>query len=112
VLVSWLEGAPRDDVHFYAQQFLEVLEQPDMVKKRCARLEVHYQIQVAVRTSLTAGNGTEHGDPMNLALARDAQDLGAASAKPLQCQHLSGHLTRVSPRILVQMDQRRCTAWR
>src|ERR1700756_2891426 len=36
VLVSWLERAARDDIDLDAQQFLEVLEQADMVKKRCA----------------------------------------------------------------------------
>jgi hypothetical protein len=44
VLVSWFECAPCDDVHLDAQEFLEVLEQADVIKKRCSRLEVDEQI--------------------------------------------------------------------
>jgi hypothetical protein len=40
VLVSWLEGAPRDNVHPETQKLLEVLEQTDVIKQRSARLEV------------------------------------------------------------------------
>ena len=95
MLVSWLEGAPRDDVNPDTQKFLKVLEQPDVIKKRRARLEVDEQVQVAVWTSLASGDGTKHGDPMNLALTRDTQNLRPASAKPLQRQYVSGHPTRV-----------------
>lgn len=83
VLVSRLEGVPRDNVHSDTQKVLKVLEQTDVIKKRCARLEVDEQIQIAAWASLASGYGTEDGDPMHLALARDAQDLGAALAKPL-----------------------------
>ncbi len=65
-----------------------------MIKKRCTRLEVHEQIQVAVRTSLAAGDGAEHGDPVHATFLRDAQDLRAASPQPLQRQHVFGHPTR------------------
>lgn len=106
MLVSWLQGVPRDNVDSDTQKLLKILEQTDVIKKRRAWLEVHEQIQVAVWTSLASGYGTEDGDPMRLALARDAQDLGAALAKPLQCQDISGHSTSVSPRGLAQMDQR------
>jgi hypothetical protein len=108
VLISWLECAPRDDVHPDAKEFLEVLEQADVIKKRRTGLEVHEQIQVTVPTSLVPGDGTEDGDPMNLALTRDAKDLRAALAKPLQRQHVSGHPRRVSSGTLAYMDQRRC----
>jgi hypothetical protein len=95
VLVSWFKRTPRDDVHLDTQEFLEILEQTDVIKKRSTRLEVHEQIQVAVRTSFAAGNGSEHGDPMRATLPRDAQDLRAPSAEPFQCQHVFGHPTRV-----------------
>jgi len=42
--------------------------------------------------SLAPGDGTEHGHPMGSALPRDAQDLRAVVAQPLQCQHVIGHL--------------------
>lgn len=44
VLVAWLERAPRDNVDADAEKFLKVLEQADVVKKRCTWLEVHKQI--------------------------------------------------------------------
>jgi hypothetical protein len=82
VLIPWFERAPRDDVHPDAQEFLKVLEQADVIKKRRAWLEVHEQVQVAVRTSFSPGDGAEHGDPMSPALPRDAYDLRAAAAQP------------------------------
>jgi hypothetical protein len=100
VVVPRLERAPRDDIHPDAQEFLKVLEQADVIKKRRTRLEVHEQVQVAVRASLAPGDGAEHGDPMSLALPRDAEDLRAAAAKPFQCQHVTGHPSSVSPHAL------------
>ena len=44
VIVPRLEGAPRDDVDSDAQEFLKVLEQADVIKKRSAWLEVHKQV--------------------------------------------------------------------
>ena len=85
MLVPWLERAPRDDVHPDAQEFLKVLEQADVIKKRRPWLEVHEQIQVAVRASLSPGDRAEHGDPVSPALPCDAEDLRAAAAEPLQC---------------------------
>ncbi len=67
-----------------------------MIKKRRTRLEVHQQIQVAIRASLSPGDGAEHGDPMSPALPRDAEDLWAAAAQPIQCQHVIRHPLRVS----------------
>ena len=99
MLVPWLERAARDDVHPDAQEFLKILEQADVIEKRRAWLEVHEQIQVAVRASLSPSDGAEHGDPAGPVLARDAEDLRAAAAQSLQCQHVIGHPSRVSPRI-------------
>jgi hypothetical protein len=62
MLISWLERAARDDVHPDAQDFLKVLKQADMIKKRCTWLEVHEQIQIAVQASLSSGDGAEHGE--------------------------------------------------
>jgi hypothetical protein len=107
MLVPWLERAPRDNVHPDAEELLKVLEQADVIKKRCTRLEVHEQIQVAVRTSFAPGDGTEDGDPVRATLARDAKDLRAASAQPLQRQHVIGHHSRVSRRTSAQLDPRR-----
>jgi hypothetical protein len=98
VLVPWLERAPRDDVHPDTQEFLKVLKQADVIKKRRTWLEVHEQIQVTVRASLSPGDGAEHGDPMSPALPRDAEDLRAAAAESLQCQDVIGHASSVSPR--------------
>jgi hypothetical protein len=33
VVISWLEGAPRDDVDTDAKDLLEILEQADVIKK-------------------------------------------------------------------------------
>ena len=44
MFISWLEGTPRDDVDSDAQEFLEILEQANVVKKRGTWLEVHEQI--------------------------------------------------------------------
>ena len=41
-----------NDVHTDAQEILQVLEQADVIKERRARLEIHEQIQIAVRVSL------------------------------------------------------------
>jgi hypothetical protein len=98
MLVPWLERAPRDDIYPDAQKFFKVLKQADVIKKRRAWLEVHEQIQVAIRASLSSGDGAEHGDPMSPAFPRDAEDLRTASAESLQCQHVISHTTSVSPR--------------
>jgi hypothetical protein len=45
VLVPWLERAACHDVHADTEELLEVLEQADMIKKRCTRLEVNEQIR-------------------------------------------------------------------
>ena len=99
MLIPWLERAARDDVHPDAQEFLKVLEQADVIEKRRAGLEVHEQIQVAVRASLAPGDGAEHGDPAGPVLTRDAEDLQATAAQSLQCQQVIGHPPSVSPRI-------------
>ena len=98
MLIPWLERAPRDDVHPDAQEFLKVLKQADVIKKRRTWLEVHEQIQIAVRASLSPGDGAEHGDPMSPALPGDAEDLRTAAAESLQCQDVIRHVSSVSPR--------------
>jgi len=91
MLIPWLKRAPRDDVHPDAQEFLKVLKQADVIKKRRTWLEVHEQIQIAVRASLSPGDGAEHGDPMSPALPGDAEDLRTAAAESLQCQDVIRH---------------------
>jgi hypothetical protein len=80
VAVSWLERIPRDDVNSNSEQFLKILKQADVIKKRRAWLEIDQQIQVAVWTSLSPGDGAEHGDPTSTPLSRDAEDLGPPTA--------------------------------
>src|SRR5260370_869797 len=75
VLVSWFERTPRDNIHLDAQEFLEVLEQADVIKKRSTRLKVHEQIEVAVRTSLAPTDGAEHGHPLPPPFLPDAPPL-------------------------------------
>ena len=99
MIVLWLEGTSRNDVHPDAQELLKVLEQADVIKKRRTRLEIHEQIQVAVWSGLSPGDGAEHGDPMSLALVRGAKDLRAAAPQPLQGQNVIGHVSSVSPRL-------------
>jgi len=98
MLIPWLERAPRDDVHPDAQEFLKVLKQADVIKKRRTWLEVHEQLQIAVRASLSPGDGAEHGDPMSPALPGDAEDLRTAAAESLQYQDVIRHVSSVSPR--------------
>ena len=81
----------------YTEEVLEILEQANMIKKRGTRLEVHQQIQVAVRASLSPGNGAKDGDPVNPAFLCYAENLRAAAAQPIQCQHVIRHSSRVSP---------------
>lgn len=102
MFVSRLEGAPRDDIHPDAQEFLKILEQADLIKKRGTRLEIHEQIQIAIWASLSPSNGTEHCEPMSPARARDAQYLRAAAAQTLQGQHIIGHPSRVPPQALAE----------
>jgi hypothetical protein len=97
VVVPRLEGAPRDNVDADAQEFLEILEQADVIKKRGAWLKVHQQVKVATRASLSPGDGAEYRDPMSPALPRDGEDLRTATAQLFQGQHLVGHSSRVSP---------------
>jgi hypothetical protein len=97
VFVPRLEGAARNDIDPDAQEFLKILEQADLIKKRGARLEIHEQVQVATWVSLTPGNGTEYRDPMSSARVRDPQDLRTVTTRTLQGQHVIGHPSRVSP---------------
>jgi antitoxin (DNA-binding transcriptional repressor) of toxin-antitoxin stability system len=82
-----------------------------MIEKRHSRLEVHEQIQVAIRPGLSPSDRAEDGDPMSPALPRNTKDLRAATAETLQRQHVSGHVLRVTPRTLVQVDQRCSAQW-
>lgn len=102
MFVPRLEGPPRDDIDPNTQEFLKILEQADLIKKRGTRLEIHEQVQIALWASLSPGNGTEHGDPMSPARARDAQDLRTTAAQTLQGQYVIGHPSRVSPQALVR----------
>ena len=52
MLVPRLEGAPCNDVNPHSEEFLKILEQPDVIEKGGTWLEVHQQIQIAVRASL------------------------------------------------------------
>ena len=106
MLISWFERTPGHDVDLDPQEFLEVLEQPDVIEKRGAWLEVHEQIEVAVRTSLAPGDGAEHGDALRATFPRDAQNLRPASAQSLQRQHLIRHDSSVSPHPGAELDQR------
>jgi hypothetical protein len=98
VVISWLEGAPRDDVDTDAKKLLEILEQADVIKKRGARLKVHEQVYIASRASLSPSDRAEHRDTMSPAPPRDAEDLLAAAAQPVNGQHVIGHALRVLPR--------------
>ena len=53
MLVPRLEGIPRDHIDSYAKEFLEILEQADMIKKGGTRLKVHQQVKIAVWASLS-----------------------------------------------------------
>jgi hypothetical protein len=97
VVVPRLEGAPRDDVHTDAEEFLKILKQADMVQKGGTRFEIDKQIHIAARVSLSPSDRAEHRDSISPALERDAEDLGAATAQPFEGQHIIGHLSRVTP---------------
>jgi hypothetical protein len=105
VLVTRLESAPRNNVHPDAKEFLKVLEQANVIKKRCPRLKVHQQVQVAVhqqvqvaaRAGRSPGNGAEYRDPARPPLPRNAEDLYPAAPQPLQGQRVIDHRSRVSP---------------
>ena len=97
MVVPRLEGAPRDDVDTDAKKFLKILEQADMVQKGGTRFEIHKQIHIAARVSLSPSNRAKNRDSMSPALERDAEDLGAAAAQPFKGQHIVGHLSRVTP---------------
>jgi hypothetical protein len=56
VVVPGFESTPRDDVHSDAQEILQILEQADVIKKGCARLEIHEQIEIAIWMSLASGD--------------------------------------------------------
>ena len=94
VVVPWLEGAACDDVHFQAQEFLEVLGEADVIDKGGAWLEFHEQVQVAPGASLSPGDGAEHRDPMSPTIPRDREDLGAESRRPSNVSTSSAMLQR------------------
>ena len=56
MVVPWLEGAPRDDVHSDAQEVLQVLEQADVIKEGCAWLEIYEQVYITLWVSLASGD--------------------------------------------------------
>jgi hypothetical protein len=53
VVVPRLKSAPRDNVDSDAQEFLKILEQANVIKKRGARLKVNQQVKIAVRASIS-----------------------------------------------------------
>jgi len=44
MVVPRLEGAPRDDLNSDTQEFLKIVNQADVIKKRGTRLEIHEQV--------------------------------------------------------------------
>ena len=50
----------RNDVDTNAEQPLQILNETDLVKKRCFRLEVNEEIHIAVGPRLAAGHRPEH----------------------------------------------------
>ena len=56
MLVPRLEGVSRDDVDPNAQEFLKILEQANVIKKRSAWLEIHQEVEIAVRASLSSSD--------------------------------------------------------
>jgi hypothetical protein len=105
MVVSRLEGAARDDVHFDAQEFLKILGQADVIDKRGARLEIHEQVQVAVGASLFPGDRAEHRDPMSPTIPRDGEDLCAELAQALQGQRVIGHASKVTAHARTPPDE-------
>jgi hypothetical protein len=97
VLIPRLQRAPRDDINPDAQKFFKILEQPDVIKKRRARLEIHKEIQIAVSASLAPGDRAEYCDSVCSAFPRDTEDLRAAAAQAVQGQHVVVHPPRVPP---------------
>jgi len=97
VLVPRLQGAPRNDVNSNSEELLKILEQADVIKKRRTWLEIHQQIQVAVRASISPCDRAEYRDPMSPALPRDVEDFRATAAEPLKCQNVIAHASSVSP---------------
>jgi hypothetical protein len=97
MVISGLEGAPRDDVDTDSEEILKILEQADVIKKGGARLEIHEQVHITARASLSPSHRAEHRDTMSPAPARDAEDLLTATAQPFNGQHIIGHPLRVSP---------------
>ncbi len=97
MLVPRLEGAPRDDVDSDTEKLFKILEQADVIKKRGALLKIHEQVEVTAGVGLSPGDRAEYCDPISPALACNTEDLCAASAQPLQRQHIIDHHSRVSP---------------
>ena len=97
MVVPGLEGAPRDDVDTDTEEFLKILKQANMVEKGGARFEIHEQIHIAARVSVSPSDRAEHRDSMSPAPERDAENLGAAAAQPFEGQHIVSHLSRVAP---------------
>ena len=56
MVVPGLKGAPCNDVHSDTQEVLQVLEQADVIKERRTWLEIHKQIEIAVRVSLASSD--------------------------------------------------------
>ena len=67
-----------------------------MIKKRGTLLKIHEQVEITPRTGLSPSDRAEHRDPMSPTLSCDTEDLCAASAQPLQRQHIIDHPSRVS----------------
>ena len=57
------------------------MEQADVIKKGDTRLKIHQQVKITARASLSPDDRPEHGDPLSPALARDVENLHAATAQ-------------------------------
>ena len=68
------KSACTDHVDLAAKQGLEVDLKLGVVEQGAAELEVHKKVDVAVRTRLSAGHGTEHTDITGAMALSDSQD--------------------------------------
>ena len=96
MVVRRLEPAAGDDVNPDSQEVLKVLEQANLVQKRCAWIEIDKQVDIAVDPRFSSGNRAEDRDTVRSALARDPQYLGATTAECFDGRDVS-HIRSVAP---------------
>ena len=68
------EAAGGDHVDMHPEQGFQILGEPNLVEKRCFRVEVDEQIDIARRSGLASGNRTEHAYPRRMAPTGNRQD--------------------------------------